>query len=211
MSTERLSDDRGYTLVEFAVAMGIFLIFMSVVTPFMFSQIQGALRTESRVDLQQNARIALRTMTRELRQGTELYNDGGDKPSGKTEISFGVDFDGNGTIDSYNNNTVPLEQITYYYTPADDTLYRGRKKNFGSPLAEHVEDVTFTLYGSNLVLDGNGDGVVDEDELDTNGNGKIDGPELTNVTRVTIELDMAGGDVTQTFEAQAFMRNRVVG
>jgi len=210
MSTERLSDDRGYTLVEFAVAMGIFLIFMSVVTPFMFSQIQGALRTEDRVDLQQNARIALRTMTRELRQATELY-DSVDKPSGKTEVSFGVDFDGNGVIDSYNNTAAPLEQITYYYTPVDETLYRGRKKNVGSPLAEHVQDVIFTMYGSNLVLDGNGDGVVDEDELDTNGNNKIDGPELANVTRLTIELDMAGGDVTQTFEAQAFMRNRVVG
>jgi len=210
MSIRRLSDDRGYTLVEFAVAMGIFLIFMSVVTPFMFSQIQGALRTEDRVDLQQNARIALRTMTRELRQATELY-DSVDKPSGKTEVSFGVDFDGNGVIDSYNNTAAPLEQITYYYTPVDETLYRGRKKNVGSPLAEHVQDVIFTMYGSNLVLDGNGDGVVDEDELDTNGNNKIDGPELANVTRLTIELDMAGGDVTQTFEAQAFMRNRVVG
>lgn len=210
MSTERFSDDRGYTLVEFAVAMGIFLIFMSVVTPFMFSQIQGALRTEDRVDLQQNARIALRTMTRELRQATELY-DSLEKPSGKTELSFGVDFDGNGVIDSYNNTAAPLEQVTYYYTPADETLYRGRKKNSGSPLAEHVQDVNFTMYGSNLVLDGNGDGVVDEDELDTNGNNKIDGPELANVTRFTLELDMAGGDVTQTFEAQAFMRNRVVG
>jgi prepilin-type N-terminal cleavage/methylation domain-containing protein len=210
MSTRRPSDDRGYTLVEFAVAMGIFLIFMSVVTPFMFSQIQGALRTEDRVDLQQNARIALRTMTRELRQATELY-DSVDKPSGKTEVSFGLDFDGNGVIDSYNNTAAPLEQITYYYTPVDETLYRGRKVNFGSPLAEHVQDVNFTMYGSNLVLDGNGDGVVDEDELDTNGNNKIDGPELANVTRLTIELDMAGGDVTQTFEAQAFMRNRVVG
>ena len=210
MSTERLSDDRGYTLVEFAVAMGIFLIFMSVVTPFMFSQIQGALRTEDRVDLQQNARIALRTMTRELRQATELY-DSVDKPTGKTELSFGVDFDGNGVIDSYNNTAVPLEQVTYYYTPADETLYRGRKKGTGSPIAEHVQDVNFTMYGSNLVLDGNGDGVVDEDELDTNGNNKIDGPELANVTRLTIELGMAGGDVTQTFEAQAFMRNRVVG
>jgi prepilin-type N-terminal cleavage/methylation domain-containing protein len=208
MSTSDLRDDRGYTLVEFAIAMSIFVIFMAIATPFMFSQLQGALRTEDRVDLQQSARVGLRTMTRELRQAVELYTSV-EKPSGKNELSFGVDFDGDGIINSYTNNNVPLEQVTYYLS--NDTLYRGRKKGQGSPLAEHVEQVTFELFGSNLVLDTDDDGVVEEAELDRNGNGKWEDSELANVTRVGITLDVEEDGTSQTYSAQAFLRNRVAG
>jgi len=208
MCTSDLRNDRGYTLVEFAIAMSIFVIFMAIATPFMFSQLQGALRTEDRVDLQQSARVGLRTMTRELRQAVELYTSV-EKPSGKNELSFGVDFDGDGIINSYTNNNVPLEQVTYYLN--NDTLYRGRKKGQGSPLAEHVEQVTFELFGSNLVLDTDGDGVVEEAELDRNGNGKWEDSELANVTRVGITLDVEEDGTSQTYSAQAFLRNRVAG
>jgi len=208
MCTSDLRNDRGYTLVEFAIAMSIFVIFMAIATPFMFSQLQGALRTEDRVDLQQSARVGLRTMTRELRQAVELYTSV-EKPSGKNELSFGVDFDGDGIINSYTNNNVPLEQVTYYLN--NDTLYRGRKKGQGSPLAEHVEQVTFELFGSNLVLDTDDDGVVEEAELDRNGNGKWEDSELANVTRVGITLDVEEDGTSQTYSAQAFLRNRVAG
>jgi prepilin-type N-terminal cleavage/methylation domain-containing protein len=208
MSTSEPRDDRGYTLVEFAIAMSIFVIFMAIATPFMFSQLRGALRTEDRVDLQQSARVGLRTMTRELRQAVELYTSV-EKPSGKNELSFGVDFDGDGIINSYTNNNVPLEQVTYYLN--NDTLYRGRKKGQGSPLAEHVDEVTFELFGSNLVLDTDGDGVVEEAELDRNGNGSWEDSELANVTRVGITLDVEEDGTSQTYSAQAFLRNRVAG
>jgi prepilin-type N-terminal cleavage/methylation domain-containing protein len=208
MRTSHRPDERGYTLVEFAVAMSIFVIFMSIATPFMFSQLQGALRTEDRVDLAQNARAALRTMTRELRQAQELYSDV-DKPSGKNELSFGVDFNADGVINAWNNSNLPLEQVTYYLN--NDTLYRGPKKGQGSPLAEHVDDVTFELFGSNLALDADGDGVVEESELDQNGNGNWEQTELANVTRVVVTLDVAEGPSAQTYTAQAFLRNTVSG
>ncbi|MGH2764842.1 MAG: PilW family protein, partial [Actinomycetota bacterium] len=170
MSTRRRGDQRGYTLVEFAVAMSVFLIFMAIAAPFMFSQLQGAIDTEQRVEHQQNARSAIRLMTRELRQASVLL-DSADKPSGKTEISFGVDFDGDGIINSYNNSNAPLEEITYYKTPSDDVLYRGRKFGQGVPVATGVTEVEFSMFGSNLVLDANADGVVDETEIDQAGNG----------------------------------------
>jgi type II secretory pathway component PulJ len=183
---------------------------MSIATPFMFSQLQGALRTEDRVDLAQNARAALRTMTRELRQAEALYSDV-DKPSGKNEISFGVDLNGDGVINAWNNSNLPLEQVTYYLN--NDTLYRGRKKGQGSPLAEHVDQITFQLFGSNLALDANGDGVVDEDELDQDNSGPNDWSptELANVTRVAITLDVSEDASAQTYSAQAYLRNRVSG
>lgn len=210
MSTRRRSDERGYTLVEFAVSMSVFLIFMSIATPFMFTQLQGALETQERVEFTQNARSAIRLMTRELRQASVLL-DSAEKPSGKTEISFGVDFDGDGVINSYIDNNRPLEEITYYKPPNDDVLYRGRKFGQGVPLATGVTNVEFSMFGSNLAFDANGDGVVTATELDTNGNGKVDGLELSNVTRIAIALDVGeNGEPAQTYQAQVFLRNRVI-
>jgi hypothetical protein len=48
-------------------------------------------------------------------------------------------------------------------------------------------------------------------ELDTNGSGKVDGPELGNVTRIAITLDVGeNGATAQTYQAQVFLRNRVI-
>ena len=209
MSTRRRDDERGYTLVEFAVAMGVFLIFMSIATPFMFSQLQGALDTQERVEVSQNARTAIRLMTRELRQASALMDNPPEKPSGPDELSFGVDFDGNGVINAWNNSGAPLEEITYYHNGT--TLYRGRRVGQGVPLASAVSGVSFTMFGSNLAFDTDDDGIVTETELDTNGNGEVDGLELGNVTRIAITLDAGeSGGTAQTYEAQVFLRNRVI-
>lgn len=159
-------DEGGYTLTEYIVVMSVLLIFMSLVTPFLFSQLRAVLRTERQVDLQQNARAALRSMVRELRQAQELYATV-DKPTGTYEISFGVDLDGDGVINSYTDPSLPLEQVTYYLN--GDTLYRGRTIGDAVPVAVNVDGLTFTLFGSDLRLDRNGDGVVTEDELNING------------------------------------------
>lgn len=203
------TDQRGYTLVEFAITMSILAIFMSIATPFLFSQLQGALDTQKRVEVQQNARTAIRLMTRELRQASTLIDSPPDKPTTPDELSFGVDFDGNGVINAWNNNGAPLEEITYYHSGS--TLYRGRRVGQGVPLAAGVAEVDFTVFGSNLAFDSDSDGIVTAAELDTNGNGDVDGSELGNVTRIAITLDMGGsGGAAQTYGAQVFLRNRVI-
>jgi prepilin-type N-terminal cleavage/methylation domain-containing protein len=201
------TDQRGYTLVEFAITMSILAIFMSIATPLLFSQIRSGLDTEQRIDLQQGARTALRTMVRELRQASALYATA-DNPTGSDRLSFGVDYDGNGTI----STGVPLERITYYRKSSDGALYRGPKLNQGQPLAENVDQVIFEMFGSNLALDTNSDGVVGASELNpTDGTGPWTTSELANVTRVVITLTVAEDDVSQTYEAQALLRNRVAG
>jgi prepilin-type N-terminal cleavage/methylation domain-containing protein len=206
MSTDRLTDERAYTLVEFAVAMTIFAILMSIVTPLMFSQIRSGLDTQERIDLQQNARTALRTMVRELRQASVLYATS-DNPTAGDRVSFGVDYDGDGVISTGTTGT--LERLTYFRKTSESRLYRGPKYNQGAPLADHVQTLEFTMFGSNLALDTDNDGVVEEEEL--NGDGNWSTSELANVTRIAITLTVANDGPDQTYEAEAFLRNKVVG
>jgi type II secretory pathway component PulJ len=200
--------EAGYTLTELAVVMAVFMIFMSFAGPVMFSHLMGAIRTERRADLQQSARAALRYMEREMRQAAELYSSA-DKPSGKDRISFGVDLNGDGVINDYSAGTL-LEQITYYVQ--GNTLYRGRRQGQGVPLAENVQSIEFTLYGSNPLLDVDADGVVEESELNPpDGQGPWSLGELANVTRAVIVLTVEQSGVTQTYTSDVLMRNKVVG
>jgi type II secretory pathway pseudopilin PulG len=204
--------ESGYTLTELAVVMGVFMIFMSFAGPAMFSHLMSAVRTERRVDLQQSGRAAFRTMEREMRQAKELYSSV-DKPSGKDRISFGTDLNADGVINDWNAGTL-LEQITYYVNgpPGDRTLYRGRKWGQGVPLAENVESIEFTLYGSNPVLDLDANGVVEESELNPpDGTGSWSTGELANVTRVVMVMTVEESGVTQTYTSDVLLRNKVVG
>lgn len=196
MSTRR-DPEAGYTLVELAVTMAVFLIFMSFATPVMFSSIQQGMRTEDRIDLQNAGRAALRTMTREFRQAEILYAEPS-MPTTKNSVSFGVDFDGDGTLSS------ATEELTYVVE--DGVLLRDPNVGDGVPLAENVSEVEFTMFGSNPALDTDGDGVVDETEL---GGPDWQSTELANVTRVDISLSLAQSDVQQTYTARVFLRNRV--
>jgi prepilin-type N-terminal cleavage/methylation domain-containing protein len=199
--------EQGYTLVEMAVVMSVFVVFMSFASPFIFSQLNAGIRAEERIDLQDSARSALRTMTRELRQASELYNTPG-KPTDDARLSFGVDLDGNGSINDYQTSTI-LEQITYF--ASEGTLYRSRNPGLGqgAPLAEDVESVEFTKFGSNLAFDSNGDGVVSESEL--NPDATWTASELANVTRIQVELSVQGDEIQQTFSAAVVLRNRMLG
>jgi hypothetical protein len=141
-------------------------------------------------------------MVRELRQASALYATV-DNPTASDRLSFGVDYDGNGTISTGD----PLERITYYRKASDGALYRGPKFNLGQPLAENVDVMTFEMFGSNLALDANNNGVVEQSELNPTGDWTTS--ELANVTRVVITLTVAEDDTSQTYEAQAYLRNRV--
>jgi type II secretory pathway component PulJ len=196
MSTRHRSDT-GYTLVELAVTMSILILFLSFATPVMFSALREGLRTEDRIDLQSAGRVALRTMTRELRQAEVLYVNPPSQPTDKNSVSFGVDLDGNAVI------SPATEQLTYYVE--EGVLYRDPNVGGGVPLAEHVEDLEFTMFGSNPAFDDDGDGVVEEAEL---GGPLWQTSELANVTRVDISLNLSQDEVEQSYTARVFLRNR---
>ena len=200
----RSEGERGYTLVELAVAMAGLLVFMSFATPFLFSQLKQAVQTENRADLQQHARTAMRTLVRELRQAKDLYSST-DKPSGKNKLSFGADLDGSGTLSG-------VEQVTYYVKQGK--LWRDAEEEIekGQPIADDVNSIEFTMFGSNLLLDKSPtDGVVSETELDQNHDGNWSTFELSQVTRISVLLKVKASSDEQTYVENVWLRNRVVG
>ena len=199
----RRSQESGYTLIELSVAMAVFLIFMGIAGPFLFGQLRQAVRTETRIDLQQSARASLRTLVRELRQANELVQvTFPPRPSGKNKISFTVDLNTDGGIGSNEN-------VTYYVKQSK--LYRGDEDNKGQPIGEDVKSIEFTIWGSNLAFDDNLDGVVSEAELDRDGNGQWSETELDHVTRITVVLTVSAGSEEQSYTENVWLRNRVVG
>lgn len=195
------NDERGYTLIELSVAMTVFVAFMAFAMPFLFGNLRQAVQTENRIDLQQNSRAAIRTLVRELRQARELLGSS-NKPSGRNKISFTVDLNGDGTIASN-------EGVTYYVKQLK--LYRGPEDEQGQPLAEDIATIEFTYWGSNLQLDTNNNGVVEEAELDQNGNiTQWTVSELTNVTRVGVRLVANAQGEEQSYTETVWLRNKVV-
>lgn len=214
-STSRRSG--GYTLIELSVVMAVFAVVLAIASPFLFRQLRSGVRTESRVDVQQSARGALRVLVRELRQAKELYATT-EKPTNTLAISFGVDLNGDGVLNNYRNPARVLEQITYFWDGG--ILYRGRTLNQAQPMAEGVTEVlsdgttrpgvSFTMFGSHPALDTNADGVVTEDELDLNGDGAWQASELVFVTRVAVSMTVTFRDQSQTHTANVWLRNRGV-
>jgi type II secretory pathway pseudopilin PulG len=199
MSTRR-DGEGGYTLVELAVTMTVLMIFLSFATPVMFSSIRQGMRTEDRIDLQSAGRVALRTMTRELRQAEVLYANPPSQPTDKNSISFGVDLDNNGVL------APSTEQLSYYVE--NGVLLRDPSVGDAAPLAENVSAIEFTMFGSNPSLDIDGDGVVEETEL---GGPDWQSTELANVTRMDISLALEQDEAQQTYTARVFLRNRAGG
>lgn len=205
------TDQRGYTLVELSVSMAVFLVFMAVATPFLFRNLTQALNTEVRADLQKNARVAMRVLVRDLRQASVLYASAA-LPTQRDRVSFGVDFDAAGGIST---STSVLEQVSYFL--GDSGLHRGRVGGPSQLLAQNVTGMRFMMFGSNPALDANGDGIVDESELNIDGNvdGNGDpiwsGPELANVTRIELRMTVSSRATSQTYTADVWLRNKAVG
>lgn len=61
---------RGLTYIELLVALGVFTLLILILDRFFFSAISGSRKVELAADVQQNARIAVERLTREIREST---------------------------------------------------------------------------------------------------------------------------------------------
>jgi len=142
--------DRGFSLLELMVAMAIASILMAGIYTFYQSQLKSHVTQLAMVDMQQDARVAMYMMTREIRMaGCDPQNNTGAafRIANAAEIAFDSDEDGNGAIDE------SLER--FYYALQTGNLVRGSWEDDLTPA--NLNLVALNIDALNFVyLDGAG-------------------------------------------------------
>lgn len=183
--------ENGFTLIEMLVSISILTVIMAGMFAFLFGASRHWNTGQNAADMTENARLGLNRMTREVKQASQVMTAQSD------QVAFRVNF---GT---YN------ETVTYGFTPGTGgepgTIWRDTTASPGQvTLVNDVSSVQFIYYGSDYLCDSNKDGVIPFSELQA-----CSGSPMLKITRVDIVLNMtAGGESTQTFVGQAWLRNR---
>ncbi len=220
--------DKGFTLVELLVAMGLFLVLISLVMTSVMAMSRATTDVKQFTNINEQARIATERLTRELRQAMEVR--AAVLPTAldaSTSMTFGVDFNGNGIVDDISSDP---EVLSYRYDASHQRLTLTANDESGTAvtrpiLSEQVSAFRFEFRSSLWKYDGctatdspgaptgPKDGVTDWTELDTtcgggNHNGVLDATELNRIDLVSVTLSVLEGPHTQTYETQVGLRNQ---
>ncbi|HET6816873.1 MAG TPA: prepilin-type N-terminal cleavage/methylation domain-containing protein [Mycobacteriales bacterium] len=229
--------DAGFTLVEMLVSMLIFGLLSTAILTFTFSSARTVTSSNNYNDINEEARVVLNRMTRELREAKTIVsatnpytvyagaNPWAFQPNADSSVTFDTDFNGNGTIEP---DAPDPEEITYYYDRADRQLLLKAAGQSVPVLAANVEGFSLAFNSriyrlgvynldSDLSASPSADadpGIVDWEELDAdplgvygNGNHTLD-QELQYIDSVTITLTMLKGSHQQKYTASVDLRNR---
>lgn len=238
MKALRRTDDSGFTLVEFLVAMVIVIVLLAVSMSSIVASNAAVTTSRNVQGLNEEARQAINRIARDVRQASVIITAvNADGPTFNAAnivaIRFTSDFDGDGCINGV--GTAPClaysasnpEDVTYCYAPTSAQLYVIDSN--GSPVTPAITSCTggqpllagnvakFQIsYRSNLYRDdlNPSDGVTTWRELDDagppdgNANGVLDAVELANVDSVVLDLTMSVGGHKQAYRTQVDLRNR---
>lgn len=208
--------DEGYTLVEVLVAIAIFMLLTVIVMATVISIGKATETAKQFTNINQQARVATERLSRELRQATEIRGAViPSSPGGDSEVTFGVDFNGNDIIEGA---VADPEIITYRYDSAGERLTLTANDESGTSLtrpilSEQVTAFDLALRSSLWQYDQNADGITTWEELDAapgigNQNGTLDAPELTRIDLVAVTLTVMDGPHKQTYQTQIGLRNQ---
>ena len=215
----------GFTLVEMLVAMFIFSIVAALFGTLVTTSASSVEVTRQSNDLNEQARLAVNRISRELRQATEIQ-DVTYTGTQITGLTFDVDFNGNGVIDT---NPSDPERLTYCWDQPGGRLmltpYTGATQPCANPdalpmLSSDVSDLAIDLRASDWQFDaacsGTPDGIVTWQELDCaplsagvgNQNGQLDTIELRKINGIGITLTVLQGARQQVYKTQVELRNK---
>lgn len=129
-----LQNNKGFTLAELMVAMGLSAIVMASVGYVYYTQQKTYLAQEQIAGAQQNLRAVLYFMEREIRMAGYDPTRSGNfqiQTANTNTITMRIDLNGNGVLDAD-------ETITYSLDAANNQLERN-----GQPLAENIDALDF--------------------------------------------------------------------
>lgn len=187
--------EQGFTMIEMLVSIVVLTVIMAGMFAFLWGASKHWQTAQGAADVNENARLGLNRMTRELRQGSVITAAATD------EVSFDVNF---GTAD---------ETITYGFTAGEGgaagSVWRETSLDPGQRLTlmDNVEDIVFEYFGNDYRCDAPPkDGKVTYQEIQD-----CDIGSLASIARVDLTLTMrAGTDPSRVFLGQAWLRNRLV-
>lgn len=134
-----MQDNKGYSLVEFVVSLTIFAVVISSAMLIYSRAYVNHVRAIQEVDIDENLRVALNRISRDIRQAAEnvlVYKQDGSLAG-----------DGRGTRIKFKSSTGVV--IEYIYDQSDKELEVKRGVvDIPSPLASHIEWLEFH-YDSN--------------------------------------------------------------
>jgi prepilin-type N-terminal cleavage/methylation domain-containing protein len=210
------ADAAGFTLIELAVAIMLLSLLMGIIGTTVAASKRSSDTVQQVNNLNEEARLALNRISRELRQASEVVSVAGS--DGATGLTFGVDFNGNGTLDSSSSDP---EILTYSYDGTKILLSAAVAA--GGTVTQPIlsgEVSSFRLdYRSSLYqYDCDHNGITTWQELDAascgpvgntvgNGNGKLDAAELPYVDSVVLSFTVLDGSRKQDYRTQIDMRN----
>ena len=216
LRTIRETGERGFTLIEALAAMMIFGVLSAAMFSTVMSSQSSVKSTRRSNNLNEEARVALNRLSRELRQARAVsYVDPAD-PSRLLE--FEVDFNGNGTIEP---NAVDAERLRYTYDAATDQILLTTATPTGTDvtlpiLASDVTAFSLDYRSRDYRYDRNGDGITTWQELDPtpanggvgDGSGTLTASELRYVDSVVISFTVLKDRQAQVYRTQIDLRNR---
>ena len=223
-------DSAGYTLVEMLVALSIFAILGAIVMSTILGARQAADSTRLTSDLNEEARVALNRISRELRQAVALSDVKTASglpvtvaaPSAARSFTFSADFDGDGVIEP---TATDPEELTYSWNGSQLLLTAADVSGtvVTSPvLAAHVTSFAVDFRSSLWQYDCNGVNGTLWTELDKyqssggcapasagvgDNSGSLTAPELAHVDNVVIRLTVLQGAKQQDYRIQVDVRN----
>ena len=211
----RRRGDVGFTLIEVLVAIALFSFLSTALMSVLISTSKAVTAGKQVSTINEEARLALERITREVRQAKQVVAVRLPTPTdATTSMTLWVDFNGNNLQD---DTAADPEIVTYAYDPAAHRLTLTANDQYGTAvtrpiLAENVSAFTLGFRSSLYAYDKNLDGITDWTELDAtlgvgNQNGILDGPELALIDTVTINLSVLQGTRQQTYQTQTNLRN----
>lgn len=209
--------DRGFTLVEVLVAMGLFGLLSTLLLGFAMATGRVTEDTRELSGVNEESRLAMERMSRELRQANAVLSYSGTTAStAPVVLTFWTDFDGDGTQDL---SVTDPEVLTYRWDPAAERLTLTANDEDGTAvtrpvLAANVSGFQLDLYSSRWEFDANADGRTRWIEIDAAGqpvgdqDGVPDARELELVDLVKVSMTVLDGTHRQTYQSEIDLRNR---
>lgn len=211
LPADEVDGEGGFSLAELMVAMTLFVL----VSGLMFSVVMSGSRvvttTRTYNDLNEEARVMINRMSRELREAKEIAAvvDPG-TGDGHDGITFNVDFNGDGTIQA---DAVDPETLIYQYDPVAKKVTLKAGGFAYDVLATNVTRFRLDFSSSaGYAYDTNADGTTTWEEIDQtvgvgDSDGVLDWAELQYIDSVTIRVTLFEGKHRQDYRTTIDLRN----